>query len=544
MKTARIPILIIVTILTATIIACGGGGGGGGDTENNPGNLTGQIIDQDTGLPLDKVEVTIGEKTTYTDEDGNYEITDIIPPGNYLFTATANKHQDYSKRIMVTEGENTKSLSLISSGDYDGNAPIEYEITITEPETGYAHIKGRFKEGVYQGGTIIMDMHYVHDDNIKIENMAVVNESGTPLSFELHRSHEQFWYYKLIIDAGQSEEIVYEYDIHYETICFNGDPSCIHAYISDSYAVFENMNHILFIGASGYYPNETVTAVRFNLPRGWVRVVPWEQFGDYFVEDIDDIIYSAPGIGRLELHRDKVGGVDVTIGIHERASEFAIEPGWPATIENVMKGVRAANSVAPFDSNHAITIGIPPLGTNEGGINTAYTMADNFPWSFATWGGMDDIRWYEGRWIHYGAGEYLGGIILCESGAWEHETLKNLLVEIKNTYIDEIYRTETDLSIPDLEGLSDSKYSNAKYIKYTLFTYFLDYQIREATGNTQSITDALVCWRDNLPIDFTNDDMLQALNTCIGHDFTDFYDKYFYGTIRYPIELDWYYGED
>jgi len=392
-----------------------------------------------------------------------------------------------------------------------------------------------------------MDMHYVYDDGIKIENITVVNEFGNPLIFELIRKYNGYYVYDLVIEVGNSNEIIFEYDIHYVSICHNGDPSCYHAYICDSYAVFENMNHILFVGGSGYYPNDKITALRFILPPGWVRITPWKQFGDYFVENIDDIIYSAPGVGRLELHREKIRDVDVIIGIHERANEFALYPDWPINIQNVMKGVKAADSVSPFESNHAITIGIPPLGTNEGAINTMYTPADNFPWSFASFGGMDDLRWYEGRWLHYGIGEYFGPTILYKSGAWEWETYKNSIVEKKNIYINEVYNSAYDLPIPDLENSSGPEYNIARNAKFTLVTYFLDYEIRKVTGQTKSLTDAILCWRHNLPIfiggiTITNEDMLQALNTCIGKDFTDIFNSYFYGTERFPIELDWYYN--
>ena len=83
-----------------------------------------------------------------------------------------------------------------------------------------------------------------------------------------------------------------------------------------------------------------------------------------------------------------------------------------------------------------------------------------------------------------------------------------------------------------------------KKVIMRFYNYFLDYEIRKTTAQTKSLTDALVYWRNHLPIEFTNDDMLQELNTCIGEDFTDFFNRYFYGTERFPVELDWYYRGD
>lgn len=117
---------------------------------------------------------------------------------------------------------------------------------------------------------------------LNLTAIACQNEFGDPLTFELIRKYNGYYVYDLVIEVGNSNEIIFEYDIHCVTICHGGDPICYHAYICDSYAVFENMNHILFVGASGYYPNDKITAIHFILPPRWVRITLWKQFGDYF----------------------------------------------------------------------------------------------------------------------------------------------------------------------------------------------------------------------------------------------------------------------
>lgn len=371
--------------------------------------LRGKITDQDTGLGLQNVTVTLGNSVTYTDNSGNYLINDIPQPGSYLFTNTANSYQDYAQKMVISNGENIKNLSLKSTGTYDGEADIEFEVTITAPETGYAHIKEIFKIDGCNETTVIMDIHYAYDTGISFENMIVTDEKGEPLPFELTRTDEGFVWYRLEIEPGNACVMNLEYDIHYVSICHNGDPTCIHAYISESYAIFENINHIAFIG---HFVGSS--AIRFILPPGWVRITPWERRGDYFIaSNLDDIEYAAPGIGRLELLRESIRGNNVVIGIHEDANDFAPDPvNWPINIQSVMKGVYAADSLVLFDSSRSLVIGIPPLEAADSAYDSNYMPANKFPHLMTQLVLADDIEWTEGRFLSVGISDYFGEILL------------------------------------------------------------------------------------------------------------------------------------
>jgi len=506
----------------------------------------GILTNQETGKPIAQATVSVGSFTTHTDVEGAFLIEGILQPGSYLLTATKHNHKDLSERIILAEGENIKNLKLQDTGQYSGDADIEYEVTITKPETGYAHVKAVFKK-IYINETVKMDMHYMSDKFISIESLSVVDEHGSSLDFELKTSKEDFLNYILSIKNGFNDNIIIEYDIHYVSICHNGDESCYHAYIGQSYGVFENMNHILFTGASGYYPNNRKTAVRFLLPSGWVNINPWKQEGNYFVGDHDDIIYAAPAAGRFELHRLLVNGYEMVVGIHENANQYVPHPlEWPLTIDTFKPGVMAANQLSPYESNHSFAIGIPPLGPNEGSINSAYSPADNFPALFWNLCGMDDIGWYEHGWMIY-LGEYLGDINLYFSGVYSKNMYQREIQGAKDTYIREVYGSQNDLPLPQLEFYlgSDQDKLKAKINKIKLFIYLLDHEIRKVTSGEKTITDALLYWRHHLGNEgYTNSEVLNALNKAIGQDFTAFFAKYFFGSERFPVELDWDFSAD
>ena len=64
---------------------------------------------------------------------------------------------------------------------------------------------------------------------ISIASLSVVDEHGSPLYFELIKRKADLFYYDLFIENGFNDNIIIEYDIHYVSICHNGDESCYHA---------------------------------------------------------------------------------------------------------------------------------------------------------------------------------------------------------------------------------------------------------------------------------------------------------------------------
>jgi predicted metalloprotease with PDZ domain len=126
------------------------------------------------------------------------------------------------------------------------------------------------------------------------------------------------------------------------------------------------------------------------------------------------------------------------------------------------------------------------------------------------------------------------------TGIWTEETYKNNLIFRKDDYLNKVYNTEYDLPIPNLEDLlSDPNYDTARYAKFHLFLYCLDYEIRELTGQAKTLSDVLVYWRNNLERDFTNAELLGALNACTQKDFTEFFNKYYFGIEKLPVEKEW-----
>jgi hypothetical protein len=228
----------------------------------------------------------------------------------------------------------------------------------------------------------------------------------------------------------------------------------------------------------------------------------------------------------------------VSIGIHVDADNFTPDPQWPTTVDSVLGGVLAADSLLHFDSDLSVVIGIPPLGTNETGYYSMYMLASNYPFAFPVITLANDVSWVEGRWL-MGISDYLGEAMLYKWGVWPASVNKANLQEKKNRYLSEVLGTQYDLPLSTLETIYDPTYHTAKQTKSYLFLYLLDHEIRTLTSQKSEFSDVLAFWRKNLSKGFTNTQLIEQLNIFTGADFSEFFNRYFFGSERFPVELDW-----
>jgi hypothetical protein len=104
--------------LTVVIVTLGGSGCGSDEANdpNVPGTLSGRVTEAGNGGSVDLVVVRVGERTTLTDEYGDYELTGA-PSGHQTVTATREGYQPFSASVTIQSGgETTRNISLTRSG--------------------------------------------------------------------------------------------------------------------------------------------------------------------------------------------------------------------------------------------------------------------------------------------------------------------------------------------------------------------------------------------------------------------------------------------
>jgi hypothetical protein len=498
-----------------------------------PAILKGVITDQETAQPIQGAQITLGEITFYTNSNGYYEINGLSAPKKIYFSVIKNNYENYSELINTSAGENQKNIALKSTGTYNGQADREYEIQILKPETGYAHVKGIFKKYDPFAQKLNMSMHYSQKEYISIENIVVTNDKGIPLPYKFTNEFQRHYYFSLEIETMGNSNIIFEYDIHYVAICHNGDLNCIHAHITDNYGVFEVMGNLLFDGG---YALEATTAVKFILPDGWVKVTPWNQSGDYFVGTRQEIMMAAPAVGRFEVQKASIRNNIITVGIHEKSNDYVSES---INFSRIWKILQTADTLLRYTKPFSTAIVLPPIGTNETGLNSNYSPAIYVPYGFSTGLSLvNDMAYNVDTWTGPMQSFYFAELILYQSGEWSKTQYDASFNFIVSDYLNKVYGTNDDLPIASFRVTTDPKYSLAKFVKNYLFFYILDQEIQRVTAGQKSIVDVLLWWRTHITHwTATDSELFDGINNCTGGDFTDFFNKYFYGLEKYPVAL-------
>jgi hypothetical protein len=79
--------------------------------EGRKGTLSGTVTDSKTNSALDKVQVTVGDKSGITDSNGEYRI-EGLEVKNYKVTAKKSRYEEYSSEVEIKEGENIHNINL------------------------------------------------------------------------------------------------------------------------------------------------------------------------------------------------------------------------------------------------------------------------------------------------------------------------------------------------------------------------------------------------------------------------------------------------
>ncbi|MFY8350508.1 Calx-beta domain-containing protein [Pseudoalteromonas sp. SSM20] len=152
-------------------------------TAGPSGEIIGRVTDSETGEALEKVKVSAGNVSTYTDSEGNYTLT--LPVGEYEVTASRYgwKQSDVSRSELTEDEVETINFSLagaeqvtVSGKIKDGgmaqwplyakvsvSVPGDTLITYTNPESG------EFSLPLYEGTTVKFMAEAIDNGYISLE---------------------------------------------------------------------------------------------------------------------------------------------------------------------------------------------------------------------------------------------------------------------------------------------------------------------------------------------------------------------------------------
>ena len=128
---------------------------------------------------------------------------------------------------------------------------------------------------------------------------------------------------------------------------------------------------------------------------------------------------------------------------------------------------------------------------------------------------------------------YYQGRAMMDVFNWSEERYKQELYMTWMTY-EEANKGEEKMSI-----YKDSVLNNEK--KIPLFGYTLNEEIKRVTSGRKDIDDVFHYLYENFALkgkEVDSKTFLQVINEITGHDFTDFFNRYFYGTEKFPIVIE------
>ena len=100
-----------LVVAVAVLSACGDDGGG--ITQPDATVLTGSVVEAGTEVLLPDVLVGLGERTTRSNDRGQYRFEDLSPGDQVTLTASESGYLPYERTLILEQGTNVFDIALL-----------------------------------------------------------------------------------------------------------------------------------------------------------------------------------------------------------------------------------------------------------------------------------------------------------------------------------------------------------------------------------------------------------------------------------------------
>jgi predicted metalloprotease with PDZ domain len=328
------------------------------------------------------------------------------------------------------------------------------------------------------------------------------------------------------------------------------------SYVGEDYGILDS--HGLFLSPLDFYVNGKIR-VQMSLPEGWKVITPWEEespfsFSAKYIQDVTDSVFCIGkfqaikrNIGEKEVYAVHCGSKDIGSELERKADTVAIIfkdyisrfGDFPFKKYIAIFAERTADGKYVHGSAHGVgfagPIDMPLAFTNQ-------FIAHEI---FHVWNGrvINQKSQYE-VWFKEGFTQYYGYLTPYRTGLYGEEQFIYYLRSDYQEYVNK-YEAGEDIALARVnEGLARKEgHENAEsirnlvmYRKGALIASLVDDRIRESTGDKKNLDDLMrymfVKFHDR---EYSSDDILKALNTITGQDFTSFFSDFIYGRTKLPL---------
>lgn len=442
---------------------------------------------------------------------------------------------------------------------------IEYHLEIDEKNWKSFHVRISIENVTQDQVELIMPKWrpgaYLEINSYKfIENLRAFGESTTELP--ITQLDENIW----SIEAKQSSIVRIEYDVDHS------GPRFMTSYVSRKYAIVDGAMNFLYVKGKKNVPIN----INLRVPHGWkvASALPNGQSSfDFVANNYDELIDSPILFSNFREYYFTLDKQPFYVILNGRAN-FDIN-NFLVMIKRIVNYQGAFFDGFPFNK-YMFLVHVIPESPGGGGLEhsnsslimlgekflqenprkAANIIAHEF---FHTWNikriypevyASYDYTIPErtrNLWFCEGVTSYYADLTLIRTNIWSERDFLDNQARLIKKHRENPDRTETTLEEASLK-IWERGYNHpgiSFYDKGQLVALLLDLSIRYNTHNSRSLDDVMRFmnnWFAKHNEGYKENDVLRAVNSISGHNYSDFFNKYISGTIDLPYEEYLKYG--
>lgn len=422
----------------------------------------------------------------------------------------------------------------------------EYTLRIKSSRPELVNIKCIFRN--VRQNSLLLSLVEKHD---KIFNISYSVENDRP---SLEEIQENVWLMEFTTDAMKTVVIEYEVGLNIESlVSYIPEYVC---YIGDDYGVLDG--HALFLAPQNLNMVENVK-VHLGLPPGWPSITPWEAVGSssFIADSVNDVTDSVFCIGKFQYAMKKLGEHEIyAILCGTEEDSLDLEKKTTEAIE-IFRDYIMRFGDFPFKRYLGIFAGKTDdnkiiHGSAHGTGFTGPIWVDRTFVAheiFHVWNGgiIHQKSDYE-AWFKEGFTEYYGYLTPYRTGLYSKS---RFLRHLKGNYRQYLrkYGTQDDMPLSRVREKLARRESYEQpisvrtwimYNKGALVASLMDNEIKRRTDGRKSLDDLMnYMFHEFSDQEYSSEDVLEALNSVTGQDFSQFFLDYIYGTTKLPeVEVE------
>jgi len=387
------------------------------------------------------------------------------------------------------------------------------------------------------------------EKNARIANLSYESTHGRPSWEEFEQN---VWIMRFSTYAMKTVTMQYEVGLNVESR-MSYLPEYV-SYVGDDYGVLDG--HALFLAPQDLNMVKK-TVVNLNLPPNWSAIVPWFESGDssFTANHIQDVLDSVFCIGKFQFAKRQMEEHEIYVVF----CSFKVSSNYlEQTADKVVQIFRhyvARFGDSPSKKYLAIFVGpdqerryIIHGSAHRAGFAGPVNVDNSFIAHeiFHIWNG--DVITQESDyevWFKEGFTQYYGYLTPYRLGIYSKERFLGHLRRDYEEYLNR-YAEGKDMALSMIkeklarkEGHEqlDNVRSWTMYHKGALVASLMDIEIRKRTYGDKTLDDLMYHMFHNFRDKrYSSEDVLEALNTVTGKDFTQFFSDFVYGRAKLPIE--------